>query len=669
MPKKSGKSVWGNRGGRANNSEDKHYFGHDDRLVRMEGRLYNNRPRVSFKPQPRPNRDIPRSLLEAYLDDDIPMGANSNNNNNNNNNRQVIVRGRGRGLSRGRNSPLPPRGFRGGILPRPQLTLGEANWYKIIIPYGQKYTKDYVINNLLSYIAPEIFVPIMYKAMGSEAVFYVDDHKTANALLNCDRKITTTDGFKLQVRVKPGFPQCEINDKLKERLKQAMVKRYVQENNALDLSRFHQDPDLVTDYFCALFRPVMLLTVLDIVSEHIPTLEALNLDGNKLNLIERLNVLHKKFPKLKILYIGDNKIREINQLDVLKDLKLEELRLAGNPVCVKYKSRQSDYIRQIFLLFTINLKLLGFWLFFLGNSDVRKRFPKLLRLDGMELPRPILFDVVDDASKIPPTQRIFTTDTKAQEVASQFLQQYFMIFDSANRQPLLDAYDEHACFSLTVTTHAHNANKLSTYILENRNLFRINDTNKRQKLLKQGRLPVVSFISEMPQTTHHLHTFTMDISLVTEGMMLITVTGLFKELNSKDEPVRYFNRTFIIVPKGNGYCILNEQLHISHPTEMQHKLLSNHSAEAQMSEGPSISKTSNSGVETTIPQLSEEVKQQMTVTLSQQTNMNLEWSLKCLQEVQWNYENAVSAFQEFFKRGQIPPEAFSAEVLDIHKIS
>lgn len=77
----------------------------------------------------------------------------------------------------------------------------------------------------------------------------------------------------------------------------------------------------------------------------------------------------------------------------------------------------------------------------------------------MELPRPILFDVADDTSKIPPTQRIFTTDAKAQEVASQFLQQYFMIFDSGNRQPLLDAYDEHACFSLTVTTNAHNANK------------------------------------------------------------------------------------------------------------------------------------------------------------------------------------------------------------------
>lgn len=64
----------------------------------------------------------------------------------------------------------------------------------------------------------------------------------ANALLNCDRKITMSDGFKLQVRAKPGFPICEFDDKLKERLKQAMVKRYVQETNALDLSKFHLDP-------------------------------------------------------------------------------------------------------------------------------------------------------------------------------------------------------------------------------------------------------------------------------------------------------------------------------------------------------------------------------------------------------------------------------------------
>ncbi|EGI63482.1 Nuclear RNA export factor 1 [Acromyrmex echinatior] len=604
MPKKSNKS-WGGRNNRGN--EDKGYFGHDDRVGR-QGR--DRRPhgpikhRVSFKTHTPHN--MSRNLAFANLDDDIPMTSN-------NNTRQ--------GGQSGSRRPPPLR---------------ESSWYRVTIPYGQKYEKDFIINTLLNYITPDVFVPILYKTSATDASFYIDDYKTAVALQSCDYKITMSDGFKLQVKVKPGFPIYDIDDKLKERLKQAMGKRYVQDTNALNLSKFHRDPDLCSDYFCALFHPIMLMTVLDIVAEHIPNLEALNLEGNKLQNIERLNVLTKKFSKLKILFIGDNKIRDIHQLDAIKDLKLDELKLTGNPVCNKYKSRQNDYI-----------------------SDVRRRFPKLLRLDGIELPRPIVFDVVDEAAKTPPSQRMFIADAKAQEIASQFLQQYFTIFDSENRQPLLDAYNEHALFSMTINTS--NNNKLNGYYLENRNLFRINDTIRRQKFLKQGRLPVVSFISEMPRTRHLLNTFTMDLSLVTQTIMFITITGYFQQLDNKEELIRYFNRTFIIVPEGEGYCIRNEQLHISQPSEVQlkelHQQLNQLNTQQTQPETETLSSTE---VTKPVPtELDDEVKKQMTLMLSQQTNMNLEWSLKCLQETQWIYDNAIAAFQEFFKRGQIPPQAFA----------
>ena len=71
----------------------------------------------------------------------------------------------------------------------------------------------------------------------------------------------------------------------------------------------------------------------------------------------------------------------------------------------------------------------------------------------MDLPPPIMFDLEDQKLKLPPTQRMFIiqSNVKAQEVATQFLHQYFMVFDSENRQPLLDAYHEHACFSMTVS--------------------------------------------------------------------------------------------------------------------------------------------------------------------------------------------------------------------------
>ena len=52
----------------------------------------------------------------------------------------------------------------------------------------------------------------------------------------------------------------------------------------------------------------MLGAVLDIVQEHIPNLEALNLDSNKMYNIEKLGLLASKFQNLKILHIGDNKV-------------------------------------------------------------------------------------------------------------------------------------------------------------------------------------------------------------------------------------------------------------------------------------------------------------------------------------------------------------------------
>jgi nuclear RNA export factor len=137
--------------------------------------------------------------------------------------------------------------------------------------------------------------------------------------------------------------------------------------------------------------------------------------------------------------------------------------------------------------------------------------------------------------------------------------------------------------------------------------------------------------------------------------MLISVTGLFKEFYNKDnkEQLRYFNRTFIIIPEGVGFCISNEQLHISNPTINQEKQFSSIPLIIQPTAGPSATSAVSSVT------LTEEVKQQMTITLSQQTNMNIEWSLKCLEEVQWNFENARAAFQEAFELGKIPPTAFT----------
>lgn len=138
--------------------------------------------------------------------------------------------------------------------------------------------------------------------------------------------------------------------------------------------------------------------------------------------------------------------------------------------------------------------------------------------------------------------------------------------------------------------------------------------------------------------------------------MLVTVAGLFKESNDLDSPFRYFNRTLIIVPEGDGFVIINEQLYISNATQLQQKLAmkQTRSTEVTMLYQEPVTNCQNK-----MGLLSEDVKEKMVKDLSQETNMNIVWSHKCLTEVEWNYEQAISAFQQFFTQGIIPAEAFN----------
>ncbi|XP_046749673.1 nuclear RNA export factor 1-like [Diprion similis] len=637
MPRKNSKGRgWNNNRPqqRRDNSERRQYYGHDDRT------LYSDRdsvPRVSFKTSrigkggrgERHNKDRQRDLeagLRRHLDDDTEMSDEVRQNRGRSSGWRGNARGMGRARAR-RNSPVPSRGVDDHR--QRNLHAAPANCYKVHIPNAATFDKEYLLEILTSHLAPDTLIPIMYKLQGNDVTFYIDEFTIANKLLKADRQIITNNGAKLNIKVRPYFPPAEVDQQFKDRIKIAIVKRYVTAS-ALDLSQFHRDKDLYQDMFCALFQPKILTVVIDIISEHTPNLEALNLDGNKLQNIDRFGTqLHTKLPNLSILHLSNNRIRDLKAIDALKQLKLKELRLLGNPICDKYKQRPEEFI-----------------------SDIRKRFPKLLKLDDMNLPPPIGFEIAadEDASKLPVSQRVFSITNETRQVADAFLHQYFLIFDSDNRQPLLNAYDEQASFSLTIACKHDNLNRFKEYLPHNRNLFRITDRERRLKLMKQGRLPVVSFLSEIPKTKHCFNSFSMDISLCSQVAMVVMITGVFQEVETDKKELRYFSRSLLIVPQGSGFCIRNEQLHITEPTDDQKKQAltelsaDNSNARITESSGPVVAQQD--------PHL------QMAMALSQQSGMNLEWSRECLIKVQWNFDMALAAFKNFHELGQVPPQAF-----------
>ena len=183
---------------------------------------------------------------------------------------------------------------------------------------------------------------------------------------------------------KPPFLRYIIDDEFKERVHKQM-RRYIPATKSMDLPRFHIDFDLVSNYFCALVWPLVLEVVFNVLSEHMPNLKALNLNGNiwGIDLILRM----VKLVALKILSIGENLIRGNEEINAVKDLELQELILTRNPICNEHQFT-NDYIK-----------------------DVQKRCPKLLRLDGIDLRKLVLCDIVYERNNM--TSKVCCKSTSA----------------------------------------------------------------------------------------------------------------------------------------------------------------------------------------------------------------------------------------------------------------
>ncbi|XP_075976649.1 nuclear RNA export factor small bristles [Anticarsia gemmatalis] len=602
-------------GSRIRNFKNNEHFEHDDRA--------HNTRRVSFKPGTHKGKNKWTKPMLIMDDLDIDMTGSGG--------QHMRPKGNFRGRGGRMNSPAP----RSHGMAKKRFVAGVLPWYQIIIPYGAKHEKDVVLRALLSYVSPDVFIPHYYKINGNAAVFYVDDVKLAEKLFNADRKIIMSDGFKLMVIVRNAVPNVVVDADMKEKMKLTMAKRYNAATKALDLTKFHADPDL-SDIFCALFRPAIMLAAIDIIAENIPDLEALNLNDNKLHGIEHLKALANKLKSLKILYMGDNRIPFIGSLEALKALPLVELYLKGNPLVNRFQDHEI-YV-----------------------SDVRKKFPKLTKLDGVDLPPAIGFDVQEDVT-LPPRQQSFLVDPAGQNLVRDFLTQYFAIFDGESRQQLLEAYHEHATMSMAanyLSNDNRNAptQRLNAYISNSRNLIRITERESRRRYLRSGRLQVVSFLSDLPKTTHDLLGFAVDLLVFTPTMIVLSMNGVYKETTTSGNPTRAFHRTFVIVPNaGGGFCIINDMLFVTNTTkEQEDKAFSSGAVEpapvaAQpVAQAPPAAPAGQDA----------EAQKMMLAALSQQTGMNEHWSINCLQETGWDFQRALFVFNQLNSEGKIPPTAF-----------
>ncbi|XP_067313113.1 nuclear RNA export factor 1 isoform X2 [Pseudorasbora parva] len=500
---------------------------------------------------------------------------------------------------------------------------GEKKWFKMTIPNGQKYDKRWLLTSLQN-LCPIAFTPLHYSTEGNKVNFYLEDAATASALCKLTRRITDSEGQRVIVLMShcssPPFPELKPQDL--ERLKYCMSKRFNSSQKSLNLSSIRTDPDLVSHNIeMILNRKSCMQAVIKIIQENIPELLCLNLSNNKLCKLDDFTELVNKVPYLQSLNLSHNELKSERELDTVKGFRLVELWLDRNPLCDHFKD-QTSYI-----------------------SAIQERFPRLHRLDGHVLPLPICFDV-ETHTNMPPCKGSCFVSNEIQGVIQRFLQHYYCVYDSGDRQPLLEAYHDSACFSLCLPPINNPSRcRLKDYHKHSRNIKKIKDPSSWFRLLKRNRLTVVAFLNELPKTLHDINSVNVDVNTYTSTLLVFTVSGVFKEVDDKSrDSVRAFSRVFITVPARNsGLCIVNDELFVRNAT-IEEMRCAFASADPTPSGSP-------------VPTLSAS-QQEMLSAFSQMSEMNLEWSQKCLQDNAWDFHRAAQIFTELKAQGKIPEAAF-----------
>ncbi|EDM06992.1 rCG38056, isoform CRA_b [Rattus norvegicus] len=464
------------------------------------------------------------------------------------------------------------------------------SWFKVTIPCGRKCDKTQLMNSVHS-LCSVPFTPVDFHCDKYRIQFFVQDSSIAYALKDVSYKISSEDFEKIPIFVNPSVAPYSVQNRFTreqmEQLKLAMKKRYDISQHALCLKKLRFDPDLMNHNIDMILNRRSCMTA-------------------------TLQIIQEDFPKLRTAW----------ELEKIRGLKLEQLWLEGNPLCSTFPDH-SSYV-----------------------SAILEYFPQLSCLDGRKLPLSTGMDI-EEPQLMKPRKAIFKGSEAIKNQVQQFLQDYYLIYDSEERQGLLSIYHEQACFSLTIPFNPSgpDLSSMCGYFKDERDVKNPKEFHIQRQLLKYTKEDIVGYLRTLPKTLHVFNSFQVDICFQMEKTLCFSVSGLFKEVEgSSQECIRAFMRIFIAVfESSSNLCIVNDQLFVRNPSpdEIQGAFAIS-------------SPTSCSSFKLVLSQ----EQQRMVQAFSTQSGMKLEWSQKCLDDNKWDYTRAAEVFTMLQTKSKIPKEFF-----------
>ncbi|XP_049769208.1 nuclear RNA export factor 1-like isoform X2 [Schistocerca cancellata] len=510
---------------------------------------------------------------------------------------------------------------RPGILSDTKLDI----WHKVTVKQTVN-DRVAVLNAINQHISPLRLIPYFFHMEDGHITFLVN---------NCITSIIAL--FKKNLKVPYMSTEIELKVQLHAKkmnisaiLQRIIGKRLSSEKTVLDLSYLASVPEFQKVMYDPSDTSHLQQQLLKMAQEMAPNLVSLSLAGNELSSLKHLAglfVKNSKWKSIKVLDVTDNKIKTFSELVIFKSLPVTELYLHKNPFCGNYKEEQTY------------------------TSIVRANFPHLIKLDGTYVQR------VLHLPQWRPNYILWSSHGNSAELADQFIEHFFTLYDGEDRTWLWDLYHEDAYFSLSSTylpgQSTATSARLSSYLTECRNLLHKSNKQKLQAALCHGAESVLAKLEKLPRTQHDPYSFTVDLLHHSDTSAILTVTGVFREQNRiQDISPRHFMRTFVLVSLANNeYQIINDIMYVTNAATAE--------AEGAFRYVKPCTNQKKITPLKRITQVTECEKNSMIQEYSQLTNMTIPWSRTCLNLAGWNLKEALEKFMELYKAGKIPAKRFN----------
>lgn len=339
------------------------------------------------------------------------------------------------------------------------------------------------------------------------------------------------------------------------------------------------------------------------------------LDGNGLTNLSLFTQVARECPTVVNLSLANNKIKEWTQFEAIRNLRLRNLIIRGNPIAELAPETCAE--------------------------EAKAYFPMLETLDQRDLKPAMSFFGAATTTALPPVKTGLCQDPAFQSVMGSFVEQVLPIFGStaATEEQIASLYNENAFYTICISPEIP-AKQLSVFRRVNRNLRKDSSANTIVQCLFVGKAKIAQAVKTLAPVAFPQPLLVCDALDLSGASALGKVHMLCFCGTAVVQNEQYsFRRIFVLLNSADGrLTIINDQMTLL----------------PFLGKNIAIPTANAVAVSTQLDQ-----HEALLTKFVTETRLRSERAKELLTAVNWDYPVAVQQFHALQTAGRIPPDYFT----------